>query len=113
MDDEVEEFVWIGKAGWIAGLEGDPSFWVEAESAHSRADALLRWVKSAHPGRGELPGEEEHTVAISAADLEYALGPAAHLQDSRRECEEGRWRHPPIIATCNRAMFRSSQSPTP
>ncbi len=79
--EEVEEFVGVGEGARPARLEGDPPFWVEADSRDRLADRLLGGVDAAYSGGGELAGEEENPLAVAATDLEDPLRPFGQMED--------------------------------
>lgn len=72
--DQVEELIREGKPAPGGLLEGDATLGVEADPRARRSHLLGRWIRAPHPRRGELAGEEEHRLTVTAAADERPLG---------------------------------------
>lgn len=74
LDDEVEEVVGVGEGARSTLLERDPSLGIESDPRRRSANPVGGAVDPAHPGRRELPGQEQRPVTLAALDLQNALG---------------------------------------
>jgi hypothetical protein len=92
--DQVEVVVGEGDGAGGAGLEGNPALGVEADPGAGAADRLLGAVDAAHPGLGELAGEEERRLALAALQHQCPLGDA-DMQRRGGQRGERRGRHLP------------------
>lgn len=72
--EEVEVVVREWQCARTALLEGDAPFWVEPDALSGLAGGLGRVVDTADAGAGELAGQEQRSLTLTALDLEDPLG---------------------------------------
>lgn len=95
--DEVEEAIGVGEAPGLTMLKRDAPLRVEAHGGYRLLDLLDGAADSAHAGGGELAGEEEHTVAFAAFDLQNPFRPRGNVQHGGSQRDQRGRRHRPII----------------
>jgi hypothetical protein len=97
LSHQVEEVVGVGEVACASMFERDASLWIEADPSHRGSNQLSGGIDPAYASRRELARQEEHPLAVAAADLKNALRALRQVEGSGGEGRQRGFDHRPII----------------